>query len=435
MSEFKKICKFCNSTNVNFLNGDKRFALKDILPDGVCPLVFHSVYPYMLTLSTGGWFNWVDYNEHVIVNCPSPNGIAMYVKAPRGKLQDFIEIEVMQQNDKCYMEYELRKVFRFNTSSKDMLYLNFLYRIIPLIITRKNELGSDELVELSYNFEDEMGQCQVKYENERGGMGKKLCGKTALITGASRGIGKAIAEIFSKYNMKLGLIAHSEEKLNQIAMSVNSAGSEALKLNVDLRDKEAIKEAVREFKNKFGVPDFLINNAGIGIRGFWDEISLDSELDILSVNYTAPIILIRLVLPDMIKADRGHIININAIGGMYAAPYQGAYCASKAALLSYSSSLAYELEKTNINISSIITGPVDTDFLNKQNFESFKDSKDMVSPEVLAEKVLSAIEYPKEIVFVGSPLKLLAVKITNFYPSFFRRIIEKKNTPPKRHNG
>ncbi|MBU0477579.1 SDR family NAD(P)-dependent oxidoreductase [bacterium] len=260
----------------------------------------------------------------------------------------------------------------------------------------------------------------------------KLRNKTVLITGASKGIGRAIALLFSGYNMKIGLIARSEDKLKEVSNCVNSAGGEALILNTDLRDRKAIEDAVLEFKNKFGEPDFLINNAGIAARGFWQDISLDSELDVMNVNYTAAVILMRLLLPGMMQADSGHIINISAIAGIYTAPYQGAYCASKAALLAYSVSLGYELEKTNVKISSILfPGPVDTDFLKSPNFESFRKFKDIISPDLIAQSVLSVIENPKEMVFVGPLWKLIAAKIASLKPEFFRKIIEKKNTPPE----
>lgn len=263
---------------------------------------------------------------------------------------------------------------------------------------------------------------------------EKLRNKIALITGASKGVGRVIAETLGSYNMKIGLLARSEELLMQAADKVNSLGSETLALKVDLSNQDDLKHAVFEFREKFGIPDFLINCAGIGMRGFWTDFSLESELKIMAVNYAAPILLIRLLLPDMLRVNKGHIININAIGGMYAAPYQGAYCASKAALFSYSLSLGYELKNTNVKISSIFPGPIDTDFLKAPNFESFRNSKDVVLPAVIVKAVLSVMDKPKETVFIGPSWKFLAVKVANFCPEFSRKIIEKKNKLPIRQD-
>ncbi len=147
-------------------------------------------------------------------------------------------------------------------------------------------------------------------------MEEKLREKTALITGASEGVGRAVAEALAHHEMKLGLIARSQDKLEQVAENVRRNGSEALILKADLRDQLATKAAAEEFKVKFGFLDFLINNAGIGARGFWVDVPLESELDIMAVNYTAPMILIRTLLPDMLQVDKGHVINVNAIGGL-----------------------------------------------------------------------------------------------------------------------
>jgi short-subunit dehydrogenase len=259
---------------------------------------------------------------------------------------------------------------------------------------------------------------------------KKLKGKTVLVTGASEGVGKAVAQVFSHYEMKIGLIARSHDKLAEVAKNVEQNGSEVAILKTDLRVQSEIKKSVDECNNKFGVVNFLVNNAGIGFRGRWGDISLESELDTMAINYTAPVTLIHSLLPDMLRINAGHIININTIGGLYTAPYNGAYCASKSALLAYVESLAYELENTSVNISSLFPGPIDTKFLNNPNFTDFKKSPDIVSPNYVAQKVLSVIASPRERIFIGSLLKFFAVKIANFNPRFFRKIIEKKNKPP-----
>ena len=142
-------------------------------------------------------------------------------------------------------------------------------------------------------------------------MTNKLQGKTALITGASEGVGEAVAKLFGKHRMRVGLIARSEEKLKVVAEKIEKKGGHALVLPADLRIREDIERVIAETKQKFGFVDFLINNAGIGFRGFWNDLSLESDLDTVSVNYTAPVILIRHLLPDMLKENKGQIININ----------------------------------------------------------------------------------------------------------------------------
>lgn len=255
-----------------------------------------------------------------------------------------------------------------------------------------------------------------------------LRSKSALVTGASRGVGRAIVEKLSVYNMKLGLIARSEESLRRVAEDVEARGSHALVLSADLRKRDEIEDAAKEFKRNFGTAEFLINVAGFGFRRYWEEGTLRNEKDMMAVNYIAPLILMRLFLPDMLKENKGHIININSISGLYASPYLGAYCASKAALLAYSTSLAYELKQTKVKMSSIFSGAIDTGFLD--NYKGITKTKNMLTPEEVATKILSIIYKPRERLFIGTLKELVVVKVVNLYPQFFRKLIESRNDPP-----
>jgi short-subunit dehydrogenase len=262
-----------------------------------------------------------------------------------------------------------------------------------------------------------------------------LQGKKALITGASKGIGRAIAEELSVYGVQVALLARSKNKLNEIVESIEQSGNKALALTSDLRDKNSVLAAVSEYKKQFGSLDFLINNAGFGLRRLWQDISLEMELEMMAVNYLAPVILTRHFLPEMLHRDEGQIVNINSFAGIYAAPYQGAYAASKSALVSYATSLAYELEKTNVHISSIFLGPTDTEFIRSAHDEGWIDNhkKDKLnSTKNVAETVVSTLLKPKESVVVGSPLMLLAARLTNLNPQLARKLIEKKHFPPSR---
>ena len=262
-----------------------------------------------------------------------------------------------------------------------------------------------------------------------------LQGKKALITGASKGIGRAIAEELSVYGVQVALLARSKNKLNEIVESIEQSGNKALALVSDLRDKNSVLAAVSEYKNQFGSLDFLINNAGFGLRRLWQDISLEMELEMMAVNYLAPVILTRHFLPEMLHRDEGQIVNINSFAGIYTAPYQGAYAASKSALVSYATSLAYELEKTNVHISSIFLGPTDTEFIRSAHDGDWIDNhkKDKLnSTKNVAETVVSTLLKPKESVVVGSPLMLLAARLTNLNPQLARKLIEKKHVPPSR---
>ena len=229
-------------------------------------------------------------------------------------------------------------------------------------------------------------------------------------------------------------MGRSKDLLEAVAMQVDAAGSQSQVFVADLRDQDSIKKSVSVFLDQMGVPDILINCAGIGHRGFWQDGSIENEIEIMAVNYLGPIILIRMLLPGMLNKE-AHIVNINSIAGLFATPYQGAYCASKSALTAYASSLAYELESTDVRISTLFPGPIETPFLNGHNYEGFKEARDKVTAEFIAEKTMSVINNPQELVFIGPRWKALAVKVANFYPVFFRKLVEKKNRPPTISRG
>lgn len=161
MQDFKPICKLYNRIKLSVDIGHKKFMLKEILPENVCPLAFHSVYPYLVTLLNGGWFDWVGHDEDVIVNCPSPEGVAMYVKTPSGDSPIRIKVEVMKKNDNCYKGYALKDTFIFNFNDETIFKFKLLDRIIPFIFSK--EINNGEQNELSCNIDGEKIRCRIVF--------------------------------------------------------------------------------------------------------------------------------------------------------------------------------------------------------------------------------------------------------------------------------
>lgn len=136
MQSFDNICRSCNSVKLKIKyrwkdKEEEEITSQDILPKNFCILAFHSIYPYMQTYFTGGWFNWVNYNEHVIVNCPHPEGIAMYIKSINKNSSSVFRVEVMKNSCKCYKRYSLRDSFYFNFNEENVLRYGMLDKIIP----------------------------------------------------------------------------------------------------------------------------------------------------------------------------------------------------------------------------------------------------------------------------------------------------------------
>jgi len=175
MHNFGAICQNYNTVNLkirySFQNKEEVVTLKDILPENFCVLAFHSVYPYMQTLFSGGWFNWVNYGEDVIVNCPATKGIAMYVKPSTENSPRVFEIEVMKNNCSCYKRYNLGDKFRFDFKQENAVRYKLLDGIIPFFAEFYSRENS--LLNFSCDYQGEGIQYQAELE-ESNFAGNKL---------------------------------------------------------------------------------------------------------------------------------------------------------------------------------------------------------------------------------------------------------------------
>lgn len=181
----------------------------------------------------------------------------------------------------------------------------------------------------------------------------------ALITGASSGIGRDMARELEKMGYELVLVARDKEKLEKVSTELN--GKHEI-ICMDLSSTENCKNLHKIAKNI----DILINNAGFGTFGEFTETDLDKEIDLINTNVTAMHILSKLYLKDMVKENRGHILNVASIAGFMPGPLMCAYYASKAYVVRLSEGIRAELKrkKSNVKISVLCPGPVDTNFNN-----------------------------------------------------------------------
>jgi len=214
---------------------------------------------------------------------------------------------------------------------------------------------------------------------------KSLRGKTAIVTGASRGIGLAIAKTLAREGARLGLLSRSKPGI----------GGEFVAC--DLADLDKIPGAVRQLVERLGTVDFLINNAGIFLEKPVPEIQLADWERILRVNVTAPFLMTREVLPQMIAQKRGRIINIGSTSGSQGYLHQSAYCASKHALLGFARSLAMEVKPHGIHVYNLCPGGVDTDFIKGTYLGERLKGQPMINPEDVAEMVVFLLRQPENI--------------------------------------
>ena len=212
-----------------------------------------------------------------------------------------------------------------------------------------------------------------------------LSGKTAIVTGASRGIGLAIARALSREGVQLGLLSRSKP---------NIAGEFVA---CDLVDSDGIPSAVRTLLERLGAVDFLINNAGTFLEQGVPEIQLADWERVLRVNLTAPFLLTREVLPHMIARRQGRIVNVASTASTQGYLHQSAYCASKHGLLGFGRSLAMEVKPHNIHVHTLCPGGVDTELIKGTYLGERLEGQPMINPEDIAEMVLFLLRQPDNI--------------------------------------
>jgi short-subunit dehydrogenase len=194
-------------------------------------------------------------------------------------------------------------------------------------------------------------------------------GKTALITGASEGLGRDLAELFARDGHGLVLVARNESRLNELAGKLREEfGVTAEVIAEDL----SVPGAAQRVMDRVGgrAIDFLVNNAGFGTHGMFAESEVASQVGMLEVNVVALTHLTRLVLPGMIERRAGRIMNMASVAGMLPGPMMAVYYASKAYVISFSEALANEMDGKGITVTAVCPGPTVTEFQKRAGIEA-----------------------------------------------------------------
>lgn len=212
-------------------------------------------------------------------------------------------------------------------------------------------------------------------------------GKIALITGASRGIGLAIARSLAGLGAKVALCARDSKKLETAAAGLKQAGASVVAIRADVRSADEIASLVRETERSLGPIEILVNNAGIGYFAPVQEASEANWDAVLDTNLKAVFLLSKAVAPGMIQRRGGHIINIGSLSGKSAFAGGAIYCASKWGLLGLTQCMAEDLRPHGVRVSAVLPGSVATDF----SPHTGKDTSKMLQPEDVAHAVESIV--------------------------------------------
>ena len=247
--------------------------------------------------------------------------------------------------------------------------------------------------------------------------------KVVIITGASSGIGKAIALLCATKQAKLGLIARNKERLSEVVNLAKSYSLDVKAAICDIRNQNQVEQTFQEFIKHFGKIDILINNAGTGIYKPIDEQTIEEIHDQMAVNYFGTVYCTKQVLPTMIKQGQGHIINIASVAGKTGFPKISGYAAAKHAVVGFSESCYFDLQPKGIHVSVINPSSVDTNFFEHETWKQFPHEerhKTMASSEHIAKIILQTIKTKPFEVFTSKDAELKNVG-KNLLPKFYRK--------------
>jgi uncharacterized protein len=246
--------------------------------------------------------------------------------------------------------------------------------------------------------------------------------QTALVTGASSGIGLDLAHLLAEHNHNLILVARSRDTLDQLAAELSTKhGITATAIPADLSDPAAPQQLYHELTTRALTVDLLINNAGFGLFGPFAQQDEQRILALLQVNITALTALTRLFLPGMIERNRGRIMNVASTAAFQAGPYMAIYYASKAYVVSFTEAISEELRHTTVTVTALCPGPTRTNFADVANISitNLFNTPFLMSSMAVARYGYNAMMRGQRLAIAG-PLNRLTAFSTRLFP---RRLV------------
>jgi short-subunit dehydrogenase len=249
-----------------------------------------------------------------------------------------------------------------------------------------------------------------------------------VITGASRGIGRALALEYAAVGCRVALAARNERDLERVAKECREAGGRALPVVTDVGSREQVQATIERTLEEWGQLDILVNNAGFGVRAFLEELPEEDLQQILRINLFGVLYAVQAALPQMKRQGRGQIINIGSVIGRRSLPTVGAYCLSKSAVAAFSESLRAEVERYGIRVLQAEPSQTRTPFLEYQkvvgDHPAYGLRPTALSPERCARKIVRAARRGKDRISMGLEAQVL-IRLNQVWHGLVNRLMER----------
>lgn len=220
----------------------------------------------------------------------------------------------------------------------------------------------------------------------------KLDGASVLLTGASSGIGAALAPLLAGAGARVALVARREDRLLEVLEQCQPHSPASQIWVCDLADPRAAEECALEVEGAFGAVDVLINNAAIPMRRGITDLTVNDFQKTMRVNLESPVRMTLALLPGMLERERGMVVNVASMGGRLGITHEAAYCAAKFGLSGWSEAMALDLWDTPLEVRLIQPGPIDTEIWDQPDNDPALYDGPLEPPSVVAEGIVAAIE-------------------------------------------
>jgi 3-oxoacyl-[acyl-carrier protein] reductase len=232
---------------------------------------------------------------------------------------------------------------------------------------------------------------------------ESIQGKNAIVTGAGKGIGKAIAIALAKEGVQVGLIARTSKDLETVAAEITALGVKAAFAVADISNIDEVNKAVESIQSELGNTDILINNAGTGTFGKFLDLTPEQWENQIKVNLFGVYYATRAVLPKMIERQTGDIVNVSSTAGLTGAAITSAYSASKFGVMGLTESLMQEVRKHNIRVTAMVPSTVVTELAISANLINNNEDR-LMHPEDFAELVIAQLKLNRRVFVKASSI-------------------------------